>query len=269
MQKQDQSYPQNWDTADERRLDEKLYSWWKVGGSWGNQDHTPDYNPPANDDDTTSVISMSTCASESEWEDDPSDGRRTPTQTNPYPQFSRESTPAQEPLLDMSTFARLLDPRDRESREEARILAAHLSPSRDSNRIMTRSQYRQQVETDRSRVLLSSRLHHHASATQSSSERRKPSADEETEMLEQLILSRRSEMSSSSDSNTWENGATGLGPNGPPCVVCQTNPRSIITWPCRCLCICEDCRVSLAMNNFGSCVTCRQEVGGFMRLWVP
>jgi hypothetical protein len=269
MQKQDQSYPQNWDTADERRLDEKLYAWWKVGGSWGNQDHTPDYNPPANDDDTTSVISMSTCASESEWEDDRSDGRRTPTQTNPYPQFSRESTPAQDPLMDMSTFARLLDPRDRESREEARILAAHLSPSRDASRIMTRSQYRQQVEKDRSRVLLSSRLHHHAAATQSSSEKIKPSADEETEMLEQLILSRRSEMSSSSDPNTWENGATGLGPNGPPCVVCQTNPRSIITWPCRCLCICEDCRVSLAMNNFGSCVTCRQEVGGFMRLWVP
>lgn len=268
MQKQERSYPQDWETADERRLDEKLYAWWKAGGSWGNQDHTPDYSPPLDDDDTTSVLSMSTHASESEWEDYPSDGRRTPTQDNPYPQFSRESTPAQDPLMDMSTFARLLDPRDRESREEARILAAHLTPGQNSGRIMTRSRYRQQVEKDRSRVLLSSRLHHHAS-THSNSEKRKPSVDEETELLEQLILSRRSEMSSSSDPNTWESGATGLGPNGPPCVVCQTNPRSIITWPCRCLCICEDCRVSLAMNNFGSCVTCRQEVGGFMRLWVP
>ncbi|KAJ5159502.1 uncharacterized protein N7482_006506 [Penicillium canariense] len=273
MQKQERSnrkdWPEMYGGIDERRMDEKLYAWWKAGGSWGNQDHTADYQPPADADDTTSVISMSTNASESEWEDDLSNGRRTPTQSNPYPRFSRESTPVQDPFIDMSTFARLLDPRDRESREEARILAAHLSPGQDSNRIMTRSQYRQQVERDRSRVLLSSRLHHHAANAHSGSEKRKPSAEEETEMLEQLILSRRSEMSFSSEPNTWESGATGLGPNGPPCVVCQTNPRSIITWPCRCLCICEDCRVSLAMNNFGSCVTRRQEVGGFMRLWVP
>ena len=269
MQKQEQSRPGMWDAADERRLDERLYSWWKTGGSWGNQDHTPDYHPPMDDDDTTSVISMSTCGSESEWEDEASDGRRTPTQSNPYPHYSRDSTPAPEPLLDMSTFARLLDPRDRESREEARILAAHLNASREPDRIMTRSQYKKQVEKDKARVLLSSRLHTHMSTTTSNTEIRKPSTDEETEILEQLILSRRAETSASSDPNTWESGATGLGPNGPPCVVCQTNPRSIITWPCRCLCICEDCRVSLAMNNFGSCVTCRQEVGGFMRLWVP
>lgn len=270
MRKRERSSQQDWEGPDERRMDEKLYAWWRAGGSWGNQDNTPDYSPPGEDDDTTSVISMSTNASESEWEDYPSDGRRTPTQSDPYPQFSRESTPQQDALMDMSTFARLLDPRDRETREEARILAAHLTPGQGPGRIMTRSQYQQQVERERSRVLLSSRLHHPA-VTHAHTEHRKPSAEEESEMLEQLILSRRAdfEKSSSSDPNTWESGAMGLGENGPPCVVCQTSPRSIITWPCRCLCICEDCRVSLAMNNFGSCVTCRQEVGGFMRLWVP
>lgn len=268
MRKREPRRSQFFEELDERRLDEKLYGWWKAGGSWGNQDHTPDYNPPASDDDTTSMVSMSTNASESEWEDLASDGRRTPTQSNPFPDFSRESTPAQDSFVDVSTLARLLDPRDRESREEARILAAHLRPGQGPDRIMTRSQYRQQVERDRSRVLLSSRLHQIA-ATQSNDEKRKLSADEESEVLETLILSRRAELSSTSNPGTWESGATGLGPNGPPCVVCQTSPRSIITWPCRCLCICEDCRVSLAMNNFGSCVTCRQEVGGFMRLWVP
>ncbi|KAJ5690756.1 hypothetical protein N7462_005148 [Penicillium macrosclerotiorum] len=269
MRKRERSGRLDWEGTDERRLDDKLYTWWKIGGSWGNQDHTADYNPPIEeDDDTTSVLSMSTNVSESEWEDYPSEGRRTPTQSNPFPAFSREGSPLQDSFMDISSFARLLDPQDRESREEARILAAHLNPSQDLGRIMTRSRYQQQVEKDRSRVLLSSRLHHHA-ATQLSNDKRKPSAEEESEMLERLILSRRAEMSASSDPNTWESGATGLGPNGPPCVVCQTNPRSIITWPCRCLCICEDCRVSLAMNNFGSCVTCRQDVGGFMRLWVP
>lgn len=269
MRKRERSSQMDREEPDERRMDEKLYAWWRAGGSWGDQDHTPDFDPPGEDDDTTSMISMSTNASESEWEDYASDGRRTPTQEDPYPQFSREGTPHQDALMDLNAFARLLDPRDRETREEARILAAHLSRSEESGRIMTRSQYHQQVERERSRVLLSSRLHH--AATNSHPEHRKPSADEEAEMLEKLIISRRAdfEKASHSDPSTWESGAMGLGENGPPCVVCQTSPRSIITWPCRCLCICEDCRVSLAMNNFGSCVTCRQEVGGFMRLWVP
>lgn len=267
MRKQTRSTPSTWERTDETRMDDKLYNWWKAGGSWGNQDHTSDYNPSvADDDDTTSVISMSTNASEDDWEDEEESGRRTPTQKHPFPQFSREGTPLQDPVLDMSHLARLLDPQDRESREEARILAAHLNPAQASSGIMTRSQYRHQVERERSRVLFSSRLQ---MGPQSSTDKRKPTAEEESEVLERLILSRRSETSPNDDPNTWKSGAMGLGENGPPCVVCQTSPRSIITWPCRCLCICEDCRVSLAMNNFGSCVTCRQEVGGFMRLWVP
>lgn len=265
MRKREQSGRQHWEISDERRLDDKLYGWWKAGGSWGNHDHTPDYSPPVGEDDTTSVVSMSTNASGSDWEDYASDGRRTPTQSNPFPaDFSRESTPLQDPLMDLSTLAGLLDPRDAETREEARILAAHLRPGCGDTRIVTRSQYQKQVERERCRILFV-----HPSSTQPGTEKRKLSAEEEAEILEQLILSRRAETTPTTNVHTWESGATGLGPNGPPCVVCQTEPRSIIAWPCRCLCVCEDCRVSLAMNNFGSCVTCRQEVGGFVRLWVP
>jgi hypothetical protein len=210
---------------------------------------------------------MSTNA-ESEWEDE-SDGRRTPTQRNPYPAGgSRESSPVDEPLMDVSSFARLLDPRDQESRHEARILAAHLAAGRDG-RIMTRRQFQQKMERERAQVLLSSRFSR-LSGQQTGKEKRKPTPEEESEMLENFILARRSEVNRAGpEAQTWESGASGLGPDGPPCVICQTNPRSIITWPCRCLCVCEECRVSLAMNNFGSCVTCRQEVGGFVRLWVP
>lgn len=273
MRKREHVNTDKWQQTDERRLDDKLYTWWKAGGSWGNQDQSPDYNPSDDDlDDTTSVITTSSStASNSEWEDDESDGRRTPTQADPFPSsYSQESTPLHETLLNPDHLSRLLDPRDRETKQEARILAAHLATNQDGRRIMTRSQYRKQTERDEARVLLSSRFSHlHAS---SADEKRKPTPDEEFEILENLILSRRSEGAAShwqGDGQTWESGASGLGPDGPPCVVCQTNPRSIITWPCRCLCICEDCRVSLAMNNFGSCVTCRQEVGGFLRLWVP
>ncbi|KAI2991580.1 ThiF family protein [Aspergillus niger] len=270
MRKRERNQAAGWEESDERRLDEKLYGWWKVGGSWGNQDQTSDYTPSVGDwEDTTSVISMSTTA-DSEWEGYESDGRRTPTQEDPFPgRFSRESTPAHEPLVDIGALARLLDPRDQESRHEARILSAHLAAGREG-RIMTRRQFQKHVERDRAQILLSSRLAR-PSTYESTNGKRKPTSEEEAELLENLILSRRAEMSSarSTDEQTWESGASGLGPSGPPCVICQTNPRSIITWPCRCLCICEDCRVSLAMNNFGNCVTCRQDVAGYVRLWVP
>ncbi|KAL2849553.1 hypothetical protein BJY01DRAFT_142218 [Aspergillus pseudoustus] len=263
----------SWLASDEQRLDEKLYNWWKAGGSWGNQDQSPDYSPPEEDwDDTTSVISAAT-TTDSEWEDE-SAGRRTPTQRDPFPgQYSREGTPAQESLMDVGAFARLLDPHDEETRQEARILAAHLNAGREGQ-ILTRRRYQEQVERQRAKVLLTSRLprraSHHPQARDGS---QKPTTQEESEILEKLILTKRLSPSATSNSSpqeqTWESGASGLGTSGPPCVVCQTNSRSIIVWPCRCLCICEDCRVSLAMNNFGSCVTCRQEVGGFVRLWVP
>ncbi|KAE8377011.1 hypothetical protein BDV26DRAFT_264493 [Aspergillus bertholletiae] len=263
MRKRERSGATLWESSDERRLEDKLYGWWKAGGSWGDRDSSSDYSPPDNDfDDTTSVISMST-TTDSEWEDE-SDGRRTPTRDNPFPPgFSRESTTVQEPMMDIGSFARLLDPRDQESRQEARILAAHLAAGQDG-RIMTRRRFQQQMEHERAQVLLSSRI-----SQDIRSEKRKPTIEEESEILEKLILSRRSSASTRADEQSWESGASGLGPSGPPCVICQTNPRSVITWPCRCLCVCEECRVSLAMNNFGSCVTCRQDVGGFVRLWVP
>lgn len=272
MRKRERLSRARWNQTDERRLDEKLYTWWKAGGSWGNQDQSPDYNPSDDYlDDTTSVVSMSSATSDSEWEDQESDGRRTPTQADPFPaNYSREGTPLHETLLDPDYLAHLLNPRDRETRQEARILAAHLAAGRDGT-VMTRSQYRRQVEREKARVLLSSR-YAQLDRLQPGSREIKPTPEEESEMLENLILSRRSEASAShwrGDGQTWASGASGLGSDGPLCVVCQTNPRCIITWPCRCLCICEECRVSLAMNNFGSCVTCRREVGGFLRLWVP
>jgi len=97
-------------------------------------------------------------------------------------------------------------------------------------------------------------------------------AQEEGEVLESLILSRRNKKAAA-PARTEDVGAGGDDDEdrqaGPPCVVCHSSPRTIIAWPCRCLCVCEDCRVSLALNNFGNCVTCRRAVQGFVRLYVP
>jgi hypothetical protein len=295
----------------ENLLEDRIYQWWKTGGWLGTKDSSGDYAPSTVDDDKTSIYSMSTTASTSDgeedyWEDEP-EGARTPTQsTDPCTgrqtwsfsaidvrNRSRESTPASDTHthidnpLDAATLARLLNPQDKESREEARILASHLSYTSGSPAnpgIMTRSRYRQHTERERARVLLAGR-NTHATPTPrisifdppspSQSGPRPLTPAEEEEVLESLILQRRSASSSSSSPSVAgrdrrENVEGGpVEGSGVLCVVCQTTSRTIIAWPCRCLCVCEDCRVSLAMNNFGNCVTCRRTVQGFVRLYVP
>ncbi|KIX08616.1 uncharacterized protein Z518_03272 [Rhinocladiella mackenziei CBS 650.93] len=290
-------------------LDSKLYDWWKSGGWFGTKDDSGDYQPSTTDDvdDTTSMISISTEASvdanegdeENEWESE-AEGQRTPTQSSVEPSWSfsaidtRESTPGvTDSPLDAATLARLLNPPDKESREEARILASHLaSASSDypSAGIMTRSRYRREMESERARVLLAGRTPHPAKSDSQSQSIHVPTislyneantsgprpltSTEETEVLESLILSRRRKhappprtKNGMQDRAADEDEDSGRA--GPPCVVCQTAARTIIAWPCRCLCVCEDCRVSLALNNFGNCVTCRRSVQGFVRLYVP
>jgi hypothetical protein len=53
------------------------------------------------------------------------------------------------------------------------------------------------------------------------------------------------------------------------CVICQTNPREIITWPCKCFAICEGCRLSLVSKGIEGCVCCRRDVEGVSKIFVP
>ena len=263
-----------WDDNEQQRLDNKLYSMWKVGPWWGERDESGTYTAPSvQEDDNTSIISTTTAASDAgDWEsssDADDDGTRTPTQLRPDLQ-SRSLSP--EPLsdhaLDPVQLASLLNPQSAEQRHEARMLAHHLT----SDHIITRSQYRN-IETLQGTKVLSTALR----------APRKLRPDEEVEALERLILSRRAfakamrhrsqlgmpAQTQDQDGFSWAHGAAGLGSDGPRCVVCQSEPRTILSWPCRCLSICEDCRISLARTNFGTCVCCRRDVVAFSRLFVP
>lgn len=93
-----------------------------------------------------------------------------------------------------------------------------------------------------------------------------PTHNQEEVTLERLILKRRRGVGG----GVGVSGGDGHGEGGGwgPCVVCQTNPRTVVVWPCRCLALCEECRVSLAMRNFATCVCCRREVGGVSRVYV-
>ena len=275
-----------WGPDQEAELDADLYRWWKVGGWWGERDSSDDYRQPSippdcDADDTTSVLSFSTTSTtDDDLDDSETSGRRTPTQRD-FPSsasFSRNTTPSEDLPLDATSLARLLAPRDAESRRDARRLAAHLT----SPYPLTRSQYRQAAAAQDAHVLTSSRIFRPSGASSSSAEAGggAPSGDlrlslaEEADVLEQLIVRFRARGGSGRKTaaaapRPWSEGAGGMGAGGPVCVVCQSEPRTVLAWPCRCLSLCEDCRVSLAMNNFGSCVCCRQEVVGFSRLYVP
>ena len=270
-----------WGETEEVKLNTTLYEWWINGGWWGTRDESGEYSASRDeDDDDTSVVSVSTSLSELEvqngWtssEDSTSEsGRRTPTQRDQLRGYTRSPSPSNDISFAPSQLARLLDPRTEDDRQEARILAQHLN----SDRIVTRSQSKHSQFFEKAHVLTSSRYRPLGFRPSSASGKLTPF--EETEVLEHLLLTRRSqgassltepESSNASTKSTWKEGADGLGASGPQCVVCQSSPRTIVAWPCRCLSLCEECRVSLAMNNFGTCVCCRQDVVGFSRLYVP
>jgi len=251
---------------DDEALDSELYRYWLQGGWWGSGDDSGDFKPPVTDDDwdTTSVITESTSDGhdDNDWESE-DEGQRTPTQRTP--RFDREETPQMDSPFSMGDLARLLQPASIEEREDARKLAAHFQ----SDRIITRSHFRRMDAIQRTRILTNPAQVSRAGTSGGAPSRSvKLSPEEEERLLEQLLLQRRQQMNSSGPS-TWQDGAAGMGSDGPQCVVCHSSPRSIIVWPCRCLSLCDDCRVALAMNNFDKCVCCRREVISFSRIFVP
>ena len=241
----------------EDSLGENLYGWWRSGGWFGDLDNSGDYQSQGgDDDDTTSVISMSTNTSVNDgWSDAEESGRRTPTQLDPRGNRGREDTP--EAGLDMSSLSRLLNPQSAAERDEARLLAYSLQ----SNRPMTRSQYRR--DTDRNRTQLLAGLRGQAAPA--------VTEEEEERDLERFILEQRSKRRAKAPTRggAWETGAEGMGAGGPQCVVCQSTPRTILVWPCGCLSMCDDCRVGLAARNYTKCICCRTDIAAYSRLYVP
>ncbi|KAF8912185.1 hypothetical protein CPB84DRAFT_1761521 [Gymnopilus junonius] len=56
------------------------------------------------------------------------------------------------------------------------------------------------------------------------------------------------------------------------CVICTTEARDIICWPCRCLAMCDSCREALSSKSAPSkhrCPCCRQTVDGYSRIYIP
>lgn len=293
--------------SEDERVAQQCYDWWKAGGWWGDEDGSGEFSLPTSqlEDDTTSMISMSTNANDEVFDEDAwtsvsdddentaGSGQRTPTQEHPFPSYysTRESTPFESgPIndaLSASRLAELLDPQNREQQAEARMLARHL---RNERGVMTRSRYNRQVALEQARILAHPGQRSKLDASSSGIAGMSP--EEEERELESFILSRRAnflpssskssslqdfpnspagshQFTSATDSKSWQHGAEGMGSSGPACVVCQHNPRTILVWPCGCLSMCDECRIGLATRNYSNCICCRTTVGAFSRIWVP
>jgi hypothetical protein len=241
----------------EEALGDNVYSWWRSGGWFGDVDSSGEYQARDvdDDDDTTSMISMSSNASVADdWSDVEESGRRTPTQRDPYADRSRQGTPSIDDGLDVGLLSKLLNPQSAAERDEARLLSYSLQ----ADRPMTRGQFRRTIDRQQAQLLRSSTAAH-------------GSSEDEERDLEQFILTQRSKGKAkvSQATGSWENGGEGMGEGGPQCVVCQTTPRTVLVWPCGCLSMCDDCRVGLAARNYTKCICCRTDVAAYSRLYVP
>ena len=83
---------------------------------------------------------------------------------------------------------------------------------------------------------------------------------DESEKLIELIISKRSQANGDTANENHRSME---------CVICQTNMREIITWPCKCFAICESCRLSLVSKGFEGCVCCRRDVEGVSKIYLP
>ncbi|KAJ2084090.1 hypothetical protein H4R24_000299 [Coemansia sp. RSA 988] len=83
-----------------------------------------------------------------------------------------------------------------------------------------------------------------------------PFVRHECDVLAQLIASRRDSRRTGGDDVTRSL-----------CVVCWTNSRCVMLRPCRCLCLCNDCRAALVVRNFDHCPCCRRSVVGYSRVY--
>jgi hypothetical protein len=250
-------------SQDKDSLDADLYRYWLAGGWWGSHDESGEYRPDADDDcDTTSVISDSTASGDEDILQMEHD-EQTSTQMS-LKRDSERMLPA-DTILDTVSLARLLHPETAEEQEEAQTLSAHLQ----YDTVMTRSVFRRREQLRRSRVLLPPGM---AVNNSMKSRRERLSPQDEEQALEQILLSRRNQVNRlPQDPRATHQTESMVGEEeaSMPCVVCQTSVRTIIVWPCRCLSLCDDCRVSLAMNNFDKCVCCRRDVMSFSRIFVP
>ncbi|KAK9450869.1 uncharacterized protein V1518DRAFT_440403 [Limtongia smithiae] len=225
--------------------DDDYYALFLTGQQLPEDDLSGDFEPSDDEEDED--------FSSSEAEDE--NAATSSSSSSSLPQRANYETSELYPELantDIS-LASLLVPRTREESQLAHVMTAHFM----ANEIVTRAKMEEFDEDYYPDDSDSDGLF-----------------DEESAMLISLINERRrrSEGSGSLQQNDYDpfDGTETTSSYRPSlCVVCHSAQRDIVLWPCKCLAVCEECRVSLALRNFKGCVCCRRDVVSFSRLYVP
>ncbi|CCE73045.1 Piso0_000056 [Millerozyma farinosa CBS 7064] len=129
------------------------------------------------------------------------------------------------------------------SPENLSILHCHINHRTAENSVLTRSKY----------ANMAHEFEREADFTQSAQEK-----------LLETILERKAQVAELQSHGADEPDTSRLL-----CVVCQYNPREVITWPCKCFAICDVCRLNLVAKRIDGCVCCRREVKGVTKVYIP
>lgn len=129
------------------------------------------------------------------------------------------------------------------SPENLSILHCHINHKTAENSVLTRARYANMAHEF---------------------ERETDSTHSAQEKLLETILERKAQMA-----ELQSNGADEPDTSRLLCVICQYNPREVITWPCKCFAICDVCRLNLVAKRIDGCVCCRREVKGVTKVYIP
>ncbi|KAK9362591.1 hypothetical protein V1504DRAFT_447951 [Lipomyces starkeyi] len=240
---------QNVDAASNLLSDEEYYSLFLQGEQLPEEDPSGDFEPSDDEEDFTTI----------ENDDDDNEGASSSALTVASQVGATSELFPEMSMLDISLSSLLL-PRTPEERQLARVMVAHMS----THEIVTRAKMGQYED----RSYGSNNLYNDYSDDSGSD-----SFDDESAIIVSLINERRWNGVKSASTPGYgvvedsDDGVTSYRPSL--CVVCHAAQRNIVLWPCRCLAVCEECRVSLALRNFKGCVCCRRDVVSFSRLFVP
>ncbi|ODV58912.1 uncharacterized protein ASCRUDRAFT_77627 [Ascoidea rubescens DSM 1968] len=148
-------------------------------------------------------------------------------------------------LIDSKEFQNILAPNSIENISFQRVLMAHLNDK--NKRVLTRSKFNQ-MDKYHMNALMELMLEKNSNLMKNSNHDHR---DNRNNFSEDYY-------------NIHEDGRLDVN-----CVVCQTDSREVILWPCKCFAVCESCRVSLGIRGFESCICCRKKVTGYSRIYVP
>ncbi|ODV84959.1 hypothetical protein CANARDRAFT_213005 [[Candida] arabinofermentans NRRL YB-2248] len=169
-------------------------------------------------------------------------------------------------LITPSDFQALVMPKTAEEVRYGRILNFHMQSNRDQTGDITEQEEKEIGEGESHALEVNDGPNSSVMVTRSKFNNYYNSDLRLSDFIRSKRLKNKVHFKRSSDNSDDENEEFAHLGN---CVICHVNSRYVILWPCKCLAICESCRVSLFVRSFNECVCCRSKVEGYSKVYIP